>query len=64
MVFMLQFTTKPAAADVFQMLTSDVGRDYLTRDDITNLSDEAITSLSRVLKYGQFPVKIKKRVEL
>lgn len=46
------------------MLTSDVGRDYLTRDDITNLSDEGITSLSRVLKYGQFPVKIKKRVEL
>lgn len=61
---MKRFTTKPAAADVFQMLTSDVGRDYLTRDDITNLSDEAIMSLSRVLKYGQFPVKIKKRVEL
>nr|XP_022304685.1 lysine-specific demethylase 8-like [Crassostrea virginica] len=61
---MKRFNSKPSAADVFKLLTSGTGHDYLTRDDITHLSDDKIASLSRVLKYGQFPVTIKKRVEL
>ena len=62
--FVFQFNSKPSAADVFKLLTSGTAHDYLTRDDITHLSDDKIASLSRVLKYGQFPVTIKKRVEL
>lgn len=64
MIFMLQFIIKFVVVDVFQMLIFDVGLDYLIRDDIMNLSDEVIMLLLCVFKYGQFLMKIKKRVEL
>ncbi|XP_048730421.1 uncharacterized protein LOC125647690 [Ostrea edulis] len=61
---MKRFENKPPAADVFTVLSSSVGRDYLTRDDITLLSDDILATLSRVLKDGQLPLTVTKRVEL
>ncbi|XP_061197924.1 uncharacterized protein LOC133206000 [Saccostrea echinata] len=61
---MKRFEEKPKAMDVFALLTSGLGRDYLNRNDIIYLSADKVTSLSYVLKEGQLPVTIEKRVEL